>query len=69
MMDCFDERIAASYREVAHLSEPEVFEPTVSFLAELAGMRLRERWRGWKRAAFTVSSRNHVPVWEKAPEG
>ena len=36
--DYFDERIARSYREKwPHLFEPEVVEPTVSFLADLAG--------------------------------
>jgi len=36
-------------------------------MARLAGMRLRERWSGWKRGLFTGSSRNHVSVWEKLP--
>ncbi|MGZ4138079.1 MAG: class I SAM-dependent methyltransferase [Actinomycetota bacterium] len=34
-------------------------------MAELAGMRLRERWGGWKREPFTSESRKHVSVWEK----
>jgi SAM-dependent methyltransferase len=34
-------------------------------MAELAGMRLRERWSGWTREPFTSESRNHVSVWEK----
>jgi len=34
-------------------------------MAELAGMRLRERWSGWKRQPFTSESRQHVSVWEK----
>ena len=34
-------------------------------MAELAGMRLRERWSGWKREPFTSESREHVSVWEK----
>jgi SAM-dependent methyltransferase len=34
-------------------------------MAELAGMRLRERWGGWKREPFTSESRTHVSVWEK----
>jgi hypothetical protein len=33
-------------------------------MAELAGMRLRERWSGWKREPFTGESRKHVSVWE-----
>jgi len=38
-------------------------------MARLAGMRLRERWSGWKREPFSASGRNHVSVWEKTPEG
>jgi hypothetical protein len=34
-------------------------------MAELAGMRLRERLAGWRQEAFTSESRNHVSVWEK----
>ena len=34
-------------------------------MAQLAGMRLRERWSGWKREPFTSESRKHVSVWEK----
>jgi hypothetical protein len=34
-------------------------------MAELAGMRLRERWAGWKREPFTSESHKHVSVWEK----
>lgn len=34
-------------------------------MAELAGMRLRERWGDWDRQPFTSESRSHVSVWEK----
>jgi SAM-dependent methyltransferase len=34
-------------------------------MAQLAGMRLRERWSGWKRERFTNESRKHVSVWVK----
>jgi SAM-dependent methyltransferase len=37
----------------------------LDLMAELAGMRLRERWSGWKREPFTSDSRQHVSVWEK----
>jgi SAM-dependent methyltransferase len=37
----------------------------LDLMAELAGMRLRDRWTGWKREAFTSDSRTHVSVWEK----
>jgi SAM-dependent methyltransferase len=35
-------------------------------MAELAGLRSRERWSGWRREPFTSESRSHVSVWEKA---
>ena len=34
-------------------------------MAEMAGMRLRERWSGWHREPFTSDSTKHVSVWEK----
>lgn len=37
----------------------------LDLMAELAGMRLRERWGGWKREPFTADSRKHVSVWQK----
>ncbi len=37
----------------------------LDLMAQLAGMRLRERWSGWKREPFTSDSRKHVSVWEK----
>jgi SAM-dependent methyltransferase len=37
----------------------------LDLMAELAGMRLRERWGGWKREPFTSDSRKHVSVWEQ----
>jgi SAM-dependent methyltransferase len=37
----------------------------LDLMAELAGMRLRERWAGWRREPFTSESGTHVSVWEK----
>ncbi|MGI8789401.1 MAG: class I SAM-dependent DNA methyltransferase [Actinomycetota bacterium] len=37
----------------------------LDLMAQLAGMKLRERWSGWKREPFTSDSRKHVSVWEK----
>jgi hypothetical protein len=34
-------------------------------MAQLAGLRLRERWAGWQREPFTSESRQHVSIWEK----
>ena len=38
----------------------------LDLMAELAGMRLRDRWGDWGREPFTSESRKHVSVWEKA---
>jgi SAM-dependent methyltransferase len=38
----------------------------LDLMAQLAGMRLRERWSGWEREPFTSNSRNQVSVWEKS---
>jgi SAM-dependent methyltransferase len=34
-------------------------------MAQLAGLRLRERWADWDRAPFAAESTKHVSVWEK----
>jgi SAM-dependent methyltransferase len=34
-------------------------------MAQLAGLRLRERWADWDRSPFTSESTKHVSVWEK----
>ncbi|MEX2542924.1 MAG: class I SAM-dependent methyltransferase [Trueperaceae bacterium] len=45
-----------------------VWPAELDLMAQLAGMRLRERWASWKREPFTSESREHVSVWEKLPE-
>jgi 2-polyprenyl-3-methyl-5-hydroxy-6-metoxy-1,4-benzoquinol methylase len=37
----------------------------LDLMAQLAGMRLRERWAGWTREPFTSDSEQHVSIWEK----
>jgi SAM-dependent methyltransferase len=37
----------------------------LDLMAQLAGMRLRERWSDWARSPFTADSTKHVSVWEK----
>jgi SAM-dependent methyltransferase len=51
------ERFSAPFRYV--------WPAELDLMAELAGMRLRERWSGWQREPFTNESRKHVSVWEK----
>jgi SAM-dependent methyltransferase len=42
-----------------------VWPAELDLMAQLAGLRLRERWGGWKQEAFTGESRQHVSIWEK----
>jgi SAM-dependent methyltransferase len=42
-----------------------VWPAELDLMAQLAGMRLRDRWEGWTRQPFTSESRQHVSVWEK----
>ena len=44
-----------------------VWPAELDLMARLAGLRLRERWSGWKREPFTAESTMHVSVWEKVP--
>jgi len=37
----------------------------LDLMAQLAGMRLRERWSDWQREPFTSDSHKHVSIWEK----
>jgi hypothetical protein len=42
-----------------------VWPSELDLMAELAGMRLRDRWGGWDQEPFTNESRTHVSLWEK----
>jgi SAM-dependent methyltransferase len=42
-----------------------VWPAELDLMAELAGMRPRERWDGWTREPFTSESRQHVSIWQK----
>ena len=42
-----------------------VWPAELDLMAQLAGMRLSERWSGWRREPFTSDSRRHVSVWRK----
>jgi SAM-dependent methyltransferase len=44
-----------------------VWPSELDLMAQIAGMKLRERWSGWKREPFTSDSRQHVSVWEMPP--
>ena len=42
------------------------YPPELDLMAQLAGMRLRERWAGWKREPFDASAGKHVSVYARA---
>jgi hypothetical protein len=51
--------------EIASIPFRHAWPAELDLMAELAGMRLRERWSGWQREPFTSESRTHVSVWQK----
>jgi SAM-dependent methyltransferase len=42
-----------------------VWPAELDLMAELAGMKLRDRWADFEHSAFTEDSASHVSVWEK----
>jgi SAM-dependent methyltransferase len=42
-----------------------VWPAELDLMAQLAGMRLRDRWEGWAGEPFTSESGQHVSVWQK----
>ena len=38
----------------------------LDLMAQLAGMRLRERWSNWQRASFVAASPSHISIYELA---
>jgi SAM-dependent methyltransferase len=42
-----------------------VWPSELDLMARIAGMRLVERWSGWRREPLTSESRKHISVWEK----
>ena len=74
----FDEYDVAAHGQISHhlsLRDGEVdrfsfpfryvWPSELDLMAQLAGMKLRERWGGWRREPFTSESDKHVSVWEK----
>ncbi len=43
-----------------------VWPAELDLMARIAGLRLRDRWGGWRREPFTGESTRHVSVWERA---
>jgi SAM-dependent methyltransferase len=40
------------------------YPPELDLMAQLAGLRLRERWSNWKREPFTSESGQHISIYE-----
>jgi SAM-dependent methyltransferase len=63
--------ISHHYRKVDGMFEKRsipfryVWPAELDLMAQLADMRLRERWSGWKGEPFTSTSEKLVAVWEK----
>ena len=58
-------RVLDGQLEVNSVPFRYVWPSELDLMARLAGMRLRERWSGWRREPFTSDSSKHVSVWEK----
>jgi SAM-dependent methyltransferase len=43
-----------------------VWPAELDLMARIAGMRLRDRWAGWRHEPFAADSERHVSVWQKA---
>jgi SAM-dependent methyltransferase len=43
-----------------------VWPAELDLMAQLAGLRPRDRWADWSREPFTSDSRKHVSVWQKS---
>jgi hypothetical protein len=56
-----DGRVRASPVEFRYAWPAEL-----DLMARIAGLKLRDRWAGWRREEFTALSRSHVSVYEKA---
>jgi SAM-dependent methyltransferase len=58
-------RVGAGDVAVTSIPFRYVWPSELDLMARLAGMRLRERWSGWRREPFTSESTSHVSVWER----
>jgi SAM-dependent methyltransferase len=57
--------IASGRGEYTSIPFRYVWPAELDLMAELAGLRLRDRWQNWAREPFTGESRQHVSIWEK----
>jgi SAM-dependent methyltransferase len=48
-----------------HSPHRYIWPAELDLMAELAGLRLAERWADWNRAPFIAESRSHISVYDK----
>lgn len=58
-------RLAGGRVDVVSMPFRYAWPAELDLMAQLAGLRLRERWGGWDREPYTGASRSHVSVWEQ----
>lgn len=66
ILDINHMRLTAEGIRMSPISLRLVYPSELDLMARIAGLRLRHRWGGWKQEAFTVESRRHVSVYERA---
>ena len=57
-------RVGEGLFELVSVPFRYVWPAELDLMAELAGMKLRERWSGWQREPFSSESGKHVSVWQ-----
>lgn len=58
-------RVSAQGMEMRPLPIRYAWPAEIDLMAQLAGLRLKNRWGGWDRSPFTANSRMHVSLYEK----
>jgi SAM-dependent methyltransferase len=66
ILDVNHMRLTAHGIQMAPISLRLVYPSELDLMARIAGLRLRHRWGGWKQETFTIESRRHVSVYERA---
>jgi SAM-dependent methyltransferase len=59
-------RLTSEGVQMSPISLRLVYPSELDLMARIAGLRLLGRWGGWKQEPFTVDSRRHVSVYERA---
>jgi SAM-dependent methyltransferase len=57
--------VTGGHGEYASIPFRYVWPSELDLMAQLAGLRLRQRWDGWTGEPFTSESRQHVSIWER----